>query len=80
MPPSDGLTESAAISNAIQRAIDATIQPMGIKVMDFTNPRLFSVTLKPLSSAESLVTEKRPEPISDSDPIIKWPTLKIVLR
>lgn len=76
MPPSDGLTESAAISNAIQRAIDATIQPMGIKVVDFTNPRLFNVTLKPVPASETPVPEKRPPPLSDSDPIIKLANLE----
>lgn len=76
MPPSDGLTDSAAISNAIQRAIDSTIQPMGIKVLDFTNPRLFNVTLKPVPTSESLVAEKRPVPLSEDDPIIKLANLK----
>jgi len=38
IPPSDGLSESAAVSNAIQRAIDSTIQQMGLNVFDFTNP------------------------------------------
>lgn len=76
MPPSDGLTDSAAISNAIQRAIDSTIQPMGIKVLDFTNPRLFNVTLKPISTSKSLVPEKRPVQLSEDDPIIKLANLK----
>lgn len=76
MPPSDGLTDSAAISNAIQRAIDSTVQPMGIKVLDFTNPRLFNVTLKPLAPAESPSPEKRPAPLSDDDPIIKAANLQ----
>lgn len=76
MPPSDGLTDSAAISNAIQRAIDSTIQPMGIKVLDFTNPRLFNVTLKPISTSKPMVPEKRPAPLSEDDPIIKLANLK----
>lgn len=76
MPPSDGLTESAAISNAVQRAIDATVQLIGIKVLDFTNPRLFNVTLKPVPASESPVPEKRPPPLSDTDPIIKLANLK----
>lgn len=76
MPASDGLTDSAAISNAIQRAIDSTIQAMGIKIFDFTNPRLFNVKLKPMSNAKSLIPEKRPTPLSDTDPIIKLANLK----
>lgn len=76
MPPSDGLTESAAISNAIQRAIDSTIQSMGMKVLDFTNPRLFNVKLQPMPGTETMVPEKRPAPLSDSDPIIKLADLK----
>lgn len=76
MPPSDGLTESAAISNAIQRAIDATVQSLGMKVMDFTNPRLFNVKLQPMPDSETIIPEKRPEAISESDPIIKLANLK----
>jgi len=76
IPPSDGLTESAAISNAIQRAIDSTLQPMGIQVLDFTNPRLFNVALKSLPPTDPPIPEKRPEPLSDDDPIIKLANLK----
>lgn len=76
MPPSDGLTESSAISNAIQRAIDATLQSMGMKILDFTNPRLFNVKLQPMPTSGAMVTEKRPEAISESDPIIKLANLK----
>jgi hypothetical protein len=75
MPPSDGLTDSAAISNAIQRAIDTTVQALGIKVLDFTNPRLFKVTLKPIDSNELPIPEKRPAPVSESDPIIQLANL-----
>jgi len=76
MPPSDGLTESAAISNAIQRAVDATVQSMGMKVIDFTNPRLFTVRLAPMPGTETMVAEKRPAALSDSDPIIALASLK----
>jgi hypothetical protein len=76
MPPSDGLTESAAISNAVQRAIDSTIQAMGMKVLDFTNPRLFNVKLQTMSASETMVAEKRPEAVSESDPIIKLANLQ----
>jgi hypothetical protein len=48
MPPSDGLTESAAVNNAIQRAIDQTAEKFGIQVMDITNPRLVKFSLKPV--------------------------------
>ncbi len=49
MPPSDGLTESAAVNNAIQRAVDQTAEKFGIQVMDITNPRLVKFSLKPVS-------------------------------
>lgn len=48
MPPSDGLTESAAVNNAIQRAIDQSAEKFGIQVMDITNPRLVKFSLKPV--------------------------------
>lgn len=67
MPPSDGLTDSAALSNAIQRAIDLTAQQMGLKVMDFTNPRLFSVHLKVQSAPPNYVAEAHPPALSSSD-------------
>jgi hypothetical protein len=76
MPASDGLTESSAISNAIQRAVDFTIQPMGMKVLDFTNPRLFTVKLEPMPDTQAMIPQKRPVPLSDSDPIIKLADLK----
>lgn len=67
MPPSDGLTDSAALSNAIQRAIDLTAQQLGWKVMDFTNPRLFSVHLKEQSAPPNYVVEAHPSSSSNSD-------------
>ncbi len=76
MPPSDGLTESSAISNAIQRAVDSTVQAMGMKILDFTNPRLFTVRLEPMPSTETMVPEKRPAALSDTDPIIALANLK----
>lgn len=75
IPASDGLTESAAVSNAIQRAIDSTIQQMGLNVFDFSNPRFFKVTLKPVSSSELLVAEKRPAPVAEADPVIQLANL-----
>lgn len=67
MPPSDGLTESAALSNAIQRSIDLTAQQMGWKVMDFTNPRLFSVHLKEQAIPPNYVAESHPPSLSNAD-------------
>jgi hypothetical protein len=49
MPPSDGLTESAAVNNAIQRAIDQSAEKFGMQVMDITNPRLVKFSLKPVA-------------------------------
>lgn len=46
MPPSDGLTEQAAVNNAIQRAIDSTADKFGLQVMDITNPRLVRFALR----------------------------------
>ncbi|MFA6120237.1 MAG: hypothetical protein WCT35_00485 [Sideroxydans sp.] len=48
-PPSDGLTESAAVNNAIQRAIDSTAEKFGLQVMDITSPRLVRFSLKSVS-------------------------------
>jgi hypothetical protein len=70
IPPSDGLTESAAISNAIQRSVDATAQQLGFKVLDITNPRLFNVRLQPTSSA-SYAGDTRPQAVPASDPGLK---------
>jgi hypothetical protein len=71
MPPSDGLTDSAAISNAIQRAVDLSAQQLGVKVLDFTNPRLFSIQLKAADGTANIVAENIPARISDSDPAVK---------
>lgn len=70
LPPSDGLTESAAISNAIQRAVDATAQQLGFKVLDLTNPRLFGVKLQPVAQA-SYPANSRPAAVAESDPSLK---------
>jgi hypothetical protein len=71
MPPSDGLTESAAVSNAIQRSVDMTVQQMGYKVMDFTNPRLFNVKLQQKAGAPAYAAEGRPAALSQTDPSVK---------
>lgn len=44
-PPSDGLTDSAALVNAVQRAIDHAAEKVGLKVFDFTSPRAMSLRL-----------------------------------
>ncbi|QBK03637.1 hypothetical protein DW355_01610 [Hylemonella gracilis] len=72
LPPSDGLTEGAAVSNAIQRAVDATAQSLGLQVQDYTNPRLFSVRLQPVPTASpDYRAEPRPEPLMPSHPALK---------
>ncbi|HEY6021493.1 MAG TPA: hypothetical protein VIY48_16795 [Candidatus Paceibacterota bacterium] len=71
MPPSDGLTESAALSNAIQRAVDLTAQQLGWKVMDFTNPRLYSVHLKQMQMVPAYVAEAHPPKLANSDDSVK---------
>ena len=75
MPPSDGLTDTAAISNAIQRAVDLSAQQLGVKVLDFTNPRLFNIKLQPADGIQNIVPEKLPERLSDSDPALKLANL-----
>lgn len=68
MPPSDGLTDSAALSNAIQRSIDMSAQTLGLKILDFANPRLFNVKLQAMSPAVSYTAESVPDKqISDKE-------------
>ncbi len=71
MPPSDGLTDVAAISNAIQRAIDLSAQQLGVKILDFTNPRLFSIKLQPADGTSNIAAENIPPRINDADPAVK---------
>jgi hypothetical protein len=77
MPPSDGLTEQAAVANAIQRAIDSSGEKLGLKIMDITNPRLVSYTLKRLGAAASGATEPYAQPplLGAKDPVIKFAKL-----
>ncbi len=75
MPPSDGLTDTAAISNAIQRAVDLSAQQLGVKVLDFTNPRLFNIKLQPADGTTNIIAEKLPPRLADSDPAIKLANL-----
>ena len=75
MPPSDGLTDTAAISNAIQRAVDLSAQQLGVKVLDFTNPRLFNIKLQPADGTNNIVAEKLPARLADSYPALKLANL-----
>lgn len=67
MPASDGLTESAAINNAIQRAADSAAEKMGIQVMDITNPRLVRFSLKAVPSIAPDAKEVTAPPLRDND-------------
>jgi hypothetical protein len=67
MPPSDGLTESAAINNAIQRATDNAAEKLGIKVLDVTSPRLVHFSLKEIPAAVANATEMSSPPLRNSD-------------
>ena len=77
MPPSDGLTESAAINNAIQRAVDVAAEKFGFKVMDVTNPRLVHFSLKSVPAVAADATEVASPPLlSVEDDIVKYARLK----
>ena len=67
MPPSDGLTESAAVNNAIQRATDIAAEKLGFKIMDITNPRLVHYALKEVSSVPAISTEISAPPLKSND-------------
>lgn len=53
VPPSDGLTEGAAISNAIQRAIDGAAQRAGLTVVSPALPKGVPLVLEAVASAPS---------------------------
>lgn len=77
MPPSDGLTESAAINNAIQRAVDFSVEKFGFKVMDITNPRLVKFSLKNVPGLGAGAVEVSASPLLDNnDSIVKYAKLK----
>ncbi len=77
MPPSDGLTESAAINNAIQRAIDYSAEKFGFKIMDLTNPRLVKYSLKNVAEIASGAMEVNAPPmLANDDGIVKYAALK----
>lgn len=50
-PPSDGLTASAAMTNAVQRAVDSSLEKAGYKIGDAIAPRKLSFELKPVDVA-----------------------------
>jgi hypothetical protein len=77
MPPSDGLTESAAINNAIQRAVDYSAGKFGFKVMDITNPRLVSYSLKNVPELSAASEEVSAPPLlANNNDIVKYAKLK----
>ena len=51
IPPSDGLTEGAAISNAIQRAVDGAAQRAGLTVLSPALPKAVPLVLEPVATA-----------------------------
>ena len=50
-PPSDGLTASAAMTNAVQRAVDSSLEKAGYKIGDAVAPRKLNFELKPVDVA-----------------------------
>lgn len=73
MPPSDGLTESAAINNAIQRAVDSAAEQLGLKILDLTSPRLVTFALKRIDFAVPGAVEPYTQPtrLPEKDPLVK---------
>lgn len=77
MPPSDGLTESAAINNAIQRATDNAAEKLGIKVLDVTNPRLVRYSLREIPAVDANPAEIVAPPMLDNnDEMVKYARLQ----
>jgi hypothetical protein len=54
-PPSDGLTETAAMVNAVQRSIDKGASKVGLEVVSFAAPRALSFDL--VKTAEQIPVE-----------------------
>lgn len=50
-PPSDGLTAISATTNAVQRAVDVSLEKAGYKIFDAISPRKLSFDLKPVDIA-----------------------------
>lgn len=77
MPPSDGLTESSAVNNAIQRATDIAAQKLGLKIMDITSPRLVKYSLNEVSSVPANNTEISAPPLKDNnDSLVTYAKVK----
>ena len=77
MPPSDGLTESAAVNNAIQRAVDVAAEKLGFKVLDITNPRLVKFSLKNVPEPAPGSTEQSTPPLLEgNDKFVSYAKLK----
>jgi hypothetical protein len=77
MPPSDGLTESAAVNNAIQRAVDLAVEKFGLKVMDITNPRLVKFSLRNIPELSADATEITSPPLrATNDEMVQYASLK----
>lgn len=77
MPPSDGLTEAAAVTNAIQRAVDSSAEKFGLQVMDITNPRLVRFALRsvPLPAAD-VQQAMLPPLLGNDDPLTRHARLQ----
>jgi hypothetical protein len=77
MPPSDGLTEAAAVNNAIQRAVDFSAEKFGFKVMDVTNPRLVKFALKNVTKlSEGAQEVSAPVLLGKDAQVVKYAKLK----
>jgi hypothetical protein len=61
-PPSDGLTASAALINAVQRAVDAAAVGFGMEVADYTTPRTFKFELKEAAASADGIAPRRAAP------------------
>ena len=77
MPPSDGLTESSAVNNAIQRATDSAAEKLGFSVMDITSPRLVRYSLQevPQPAAGTLTEVSAPSLRENDDELVQYATL-----
>ena len=78
MPPSDGLTESAAVNNAIQRATDNAAEKLGFSVMDITSPRLVRYSLQEVSqpTAGTLSEVAAPSRQDNDNELVRYATLQ----
>ena len=49
-PPSDGLTLSSAVANAVQRSVDESASKLGLEIIDYAKPRTMKFKLSELST------------------------------